>query len=127
MRLVLCRGVVRLFNAVSKAQTVEKEASDGKHKGKTAASMKSSFLAELRGQAVQRPPLVRQLPAVLQLKNSYVVLCGLRGLDLQNSYCSKVRQMQHPLAALQVFQMLTGCLQPWHVLRIKLNHVALNY
>lgn len=52
-----CRGVVRLFNAVAKAQKQRKEALEGPKK-KAAAVSKAAFLAELQGQAT-KPPQAR--------------------------------------------------------------------
>ena len=43
-----CRGVVRLFNAVAKAQKQQEEAKEGKSKGAPQLS-KAAFLAELQG------------------------------------------------------------------------------
>ena len=49
MRAV-CRGVVRLFNAVAKAQKQQEEAQEGGAKAKGAAQIsKAAFLAELQG------------------------------------------------------------------------------
>lgn len=47
-----CRGVVRLFNAVAKAQKMQKAAAEGP-KRQVAAISKASFLAELQGQAMK--------------------------------------------------------------------------
>lgn len=45
-----CRGVVRLFNAVAKAQKQQEEAQEGSAKAKGAAQIsKVAFLAELQG------------------------------------------------------------------------------
>ena len=45
-----CRGVVRLFNAVAKAQKQQEEAQEGGAKAKGAAQIsKAAFLAELQG------------------------------------------------------------------------------
>jgi hypothetical protein len=52
----LRRGVVRLFNAVAKAQRQQKEAAEGP-KGKAAPVSKAAFLAELHGEAIK--PQVR--------------------------------------------------------------------
>lgn len=47
----MSRGVVRLFNAVAKAQRAQKEAEQGGAKGLQASKLsKASFLAELRSQ-----------------------------------------------------------------------------
>ncbi|CAL8464372.1 g3907 [Coccomyxa elongata] len=53
------RGVVRLFNAVAKAQKQRKEALEGPKK-KAAAVSKATFLAELQGQAT-KPQVSEQL------------------------------------------------------------------
>ncbi|KAK9832556.1 hypothetical protein WJX81_008662 [Elliptochloris bilobata] len=45
------RGVVRLFNAVAKAQRAQREAAGGGARGRAARLSKSGFLAELRGAA----------------------------------------------------------------------------
>lgn len=47
-----CRGVVRLFNAVAKAQKMQKAVAEGP-KRQVAAISKASFLAELQGQATK--------------------------------------------------------------------------
>jgi len=46
------RGVVRLFNAVAKAQKQQKAAAEAK-KGRVAPVSKASFLAELQGQVTK--------------------------------------------------------------------------
>ena len=72
------RGVVRLFNAVAKAQRARKEAEEGGAKRGAAEKLsKASFLAELRGQQQQGQGQVQQPHARLMQKPGPV-----RWLDL---------------------------------------------
>ena len=50
-----CRGVVRLFNAVAKAQRAQREAAGGGARGRAARLSTSGFLAELRRAAPGAP------------------------------------------------------------------------
>ncbi|BDA49751.1 probable RRP15-like protein at C-terminar half [Coccomyxa sp. Obi] len=65
------RGVVRLFNAVAKAQKQRKEALEGPKK-KAAGVSKATFLAELQGQAT-KPQVTEQLVPVRASKQQPAV------------------------------------------------------
>lgn len=54
-----CRGVVRLFNAVAKAQKQQEEAKEGKSKGAPQLS-RAAFLAELQGKLAKPQVLVAE-------------------------------------------------------------------
>jgi hypothetical protein len=53
------RGVVRLYNAVAKAQRAQREAAAGGARGRAARLSKAGLLAELRGAAPAPAPAVR--------------------------------------------------------------------